>query len=730
MKRNPERSGNAVETDRFELREIPPYRFALTRRGFLGSLGAGFVVVAALDSRLAQAGPDEAGPSIAARLHIGDDGIVTVFSSKVEVGQGSRTQLTQAAAEELRLPLDRVQLVLADTSRVPDDGGTYGSRTTGYTVPPVRQAAAAAREVLIDLARKHWRVDGSHRVELRDGKVVDLETGSSCTFAELAETPAAAEAFRASVPADIPLTPVRDWTVLGKGALKPTSRAVATGALKYPSDVVRPGMLRGSVLRPPSYGARLAAVDESAAAAIEGAVVVRDGDFVACAARTSFDARRAVAALAPTARWVESPHPSSTELFRWLKDNVDDSQEMRPSWTRTLGNGSVEEALSNASKSHQASYEVAYIHHAPMEPRAACAEWSSGGDSLTIWTGTQRPNGVREELQKVFELPEGKVTVIVPDTGGGFGGKHTGEVAVEAARLARAAGRPVSLRFTREEEFTWAYFRPSALVEARGGIDDQGAVSAWDFTCYNAGTSGLETPYEIGSIRERYLPVRAPLRQGSYRGLAATANHFARESFMDELAHIAAVDPLSFRLAHLKDERLRDVLQRAADAFRYRERLEQVRAGNGQRGVGLACGTEKGSYVAACVAVKIDRTRGKISVEDIVETYECGAIQNPVNLRAQVQGAIVMGLGGALKEEIRFENGRVTNPRFSMYQVPRTRDMVPMNIILMDRPDLPSVGAGETPIIAVAPAIGNAVFQATGVRIRSMPIRWAGSRAV
>lgn len=729
MKRNEsDETETEIETDRFELRETPPYRFELTRRGFLGSLGAGFVVAASLDldsrAAFASTAPDEARPSIAARLHIGDDGIVTVFSSKVEVGQGSRTQLTQAAAEELRLPLDRVQLVLADTSRVPDDGGTFGSRTTGYTVPPVRQAAAAARQILIDLARKHWGANATRRIELRDGKVVDLDTGSSCSFAELSQSLAATDAFHASVPVDVALTPVKDWTVLGKGALKPTSRAVATGALRYPSDIVRPGMLRGVVLRPPSYGARLATLDESAAAAIEGAVVVRDGDFVACAAKTSFDARRAVDALAPTARWVEveSPQPSSTGLSAYLKDNVDETQQARPSWTR--GDGSVEEALSSAPKKLDASYEVAYIQHAPMEPRCACAEWSSSGDALTVWTGTQRPNGVRQELEKVFELPEGKVTVIVPDTGGGFGGKHTGEVAVEAARLARASGRPVSVRWTREEEFTWAYFRPSAVIDARGALDGSGAITAWDFTCYNAGTSGLETPYQVAAIRERYLPVKAPLRQGSYRGLAATANHFARESFMDELAHAAGRDPLTFRLAHLKDDRLRDVLQKAAEVFRYRERLEQVSAGNGQRGLGLACGTEKGSYVAACVSVKIDRRRGKIAVEEIVEAYECGAIQNPVNLMAQVEGAIVMGLGGALKEEIRFDNGRVTNPRFSMYQVPRTRDLAPMNVILMDRPDLPSVGAGETPIIAVAPAIGNAVFHATGVRIRSMPIRW------
>ncbi|MGH9332370.1 MAG: molybdopterin cofactor-binding domain-containing protein, partial [Vicinamibacteria bacterium] len=307
--------------------------------------------------------------------------------------------------------------------------------------------------------------------------------------------------------------------------------------------------------------------------------------------------------------------------------------------------------------------------------------------------------------------------------GGGFGGKHSGEAAVEAARIARAAGRPVSLRWTREEEFTWAYFRPAALIKTRAGLEGNGSISGWGFTCYNGGAAALRSPYDLADVSERYVPCKAPLRQGSYRALASTANNFARESFMDELALAAGIDPLEFRRSHLKEPRLRDVLEKAAERFRYRERSQELKSGNGTRGIGLACGTEKGSFVAACVAVKIDRSRGKIAVEEIVEAYECGAIQNPGNLRAQVEGGIIMGLGGALKEEIRFENGRVTNPRFSMYQVPRTRDLVPIDIVLVDRPDLPSVGAGETPIIAIAPAIANAVFYATGVRIRSMPIK-------
>ncbi len=652
-----------------------------------------------------------------------------MFSSKVEVGQGSRAQLGQAAAEELRVPLDRVRLVLAETDRVPDDGGTFGSRTTGYTVPDVRKAAAAARQVLFDLAARNWGIVDPKpgRIVARDGEIVDSDTGARCSFGELARAQDVEAAFRSSrVSENVDLTPVSDWKVLGRSAWKPTSREVATGAHRYPSDITRPGMLRGVVLRPPSFGARLAAIDEDAARAIEGAVVARDGDFVGCAAPTSFDARRAVDALSQTAKWVESPHPSSRELFPYLEANVDTEAEARPQWNHETG--SLDAALSRGVKTLAARYEVAYIAHAPMEPRAAVAEWTESG--LTVWTGTQRPHGVRDELMKAFELPEEKVHVLVPDTGGGFGGKHTGEAAVEAAKLARAAGRPVSVRWTREEEFTWAYFRPAALIEARAALDSSGSISGWDFTCYNAGTAALESPYQLADVRERYVPVKSPLRQGSYRALAATANTFARESFMEELASEAGVDPLEFRLAHLVEPRLRDVLVKAAERFRYRERLRELPVKNGKRGVGIACGTEKGSYVAACVAVKIDRARGKVVVEEIVEAYECGAIQNPGNLRAQVEGGIIMGLGGALKEEIRFENGRVTNPRFSMYQVPRTRDLVPMDVILLDRPDLPSVGSGETPIIAVAPAIAAAVFHATGIRVRTMPIRSDALRTV
>jgi isoquinoline 1-oxidoreductase len=310
--------------------------------------------------------------------------------------------------------------------------------------------------------------------------------------------------------------------------------------------------------------------------------------------------------------------------------------------------------------------------------------------------------------------------VIVPDFGGGFGGKHRGEAAVEAARLAQAAGKPVSLRWTREEEFTWAYFRPAAVIEAEASLDDKGMLTSWHFVNINAGGSGVDTPYRTGKNHSRAIGSSSPLRTGSYRALGSTGSNFARECFMDELAAAAGMDPLEFRLAHLEGGRLKAVLESAAERFDWKNRVKKK---SPNIGVGLACGTEKGSYVAACAEVEIDGKQ--IKVRRVSQAYECGKILNPDNLLKQVHGAIVMGLGPALREEMTFENGAILNANFRKYQVPRFDDVPELDIHLLDRPDLASAGAGETPIIAIAPAIGNAVFQATGVRVRTMPIRLA-----
>jgi isoquinoline 1-oxidoreductase len=694
------------EPERYELNESPRYEFQLDRREFLQLAGAGLLFsVSAPPAAGAPAG------SIAARLHIGDDGRVTVMTGKVEVGQGSRAQLTQAAAEELRLPCERIRLVMGDTQLTPDDGGTFGSLTTPSTVPAVRRAAATARELLLDLAAERWGVARAG-LEIRDGLVREPASGRSLSYAELARLPELARRFEQAVPPDVKLTPVRDWKVLGTSAPHPNGRDIVTGAHRYPSDIVRPGMLRGKVLRPPSFGARLEAIDLAPALKMPGVVAVRDGDFVGCAAPTSFEAQQAVEAIARTASWRTAPQPSNAELFDHLRKHA---RREAPEVNRTRG--SLEEGLASAEKVLQATYRTAYIQHAPLEPRAAVAEWEDG--RLTVWTGTQTPWRVRNELAEAFRLPVERIRVIVPDTGGGFGGKHAGDAAVEAARLAKAAGKPVSVVWTRQEEFTWAYYRPAALIDIRAGLR-QGRLAAWEFTNINSGAAALVSPYEIPHAREQFLASNSPLRQGSYRVLAATANNFARECFMDELAYAAGADPLEFRLAHLANDRLRHVLEAAAARFGWRERRKRRIPG---RGAGLACGMEKGSVVAACVEVAADRAEGRIEVLGIWQAFECGAIQNPANLRAQVEGCIIMTLGGTLFEEIRFEGGRILNARFSRYRVPRLADVPPMEIELIDRPDLASAGAGETPMIAVPPAVANAVFDATGVRLRSLPLR-------
>lgn len=624
---------NNFEPERFELREGPRYRFEVDRREFFLALGAGLLVTAFVEEAGAQI--------VAARIHVGDDGIVTVFSGKVEEGQGARTEIAMAAAEELGVPLEKVRVQLADTDRTPNDGITAGSRTTPGTIPAIREAAAAARGAL----RKP-----------------------------------------------------SEWKLLGTGHWRTDARDIVTGEHKYPSDIVREGLLYGCVLRPPSYGATLEAVDISAA---KGVTAVRDGEFVGCAAKTSFAARKAVEALAATARWKTTPQPSSKTLFTGLRAQA--RQKVEPL----------------SGQTHSAEFHTAYVQHAPMEPRAAVAEWRDG--KLTVWTGTSNPFSVRGSLAQAFRLRTDQVRVIVPDFGGGFGGKHTGEAAIEAARLAKEAGKPVKVRWTRAEEFAHAYFRPAALIDISATLKG-GAIEAWQFTNYNSGGAALATPYRIARKQEQFVPCEAPLRQGSYRALAATANNFAREAFMDELAAAAGKDPLEFRLAHLDNERIRAVLMAAAERFGWSRRRKEKRAAN--HGIGLACGMEKNSVVAACVEVEVDPKSGVPRLLEIVEAFECGALLNPANTRSQAEGCILMGLGAALREEIEFEQGRLTNGHFASYKVTRLHDVPPkMEVLLLDRRDEPSAGAGETPIIAVAPAMANAMFDATGKRVRSMPLR-------
>ena len=699
------------EPERYELRSKPLHHFELVRRDFFKLLGAGIAVFAVAKDSLAQETAasrgfhnEELPTEIDAWLHIGEDGAVTVFTGKVEVGQNARTSLTQSVADELRVPFESIRLVMGDTALTPFDMGTFGSRTTPTMSPQLRRVAAAARDLLVEVAAKEWNVAPEH-LKAADAKVTDSASGRSASYAELARGKTLAQ----NLPAEDPITPANQWTVAGKSVAKVDGRDFVTGKHQYTPDLRPNGLLHGKVLRPPSFGATLTAYDDSAAKAIPGVVVVRDGDFVAAAAPTEREARNALAAI--RAQWKETPQISNRELFDYIKKNAAAKTDDRAHKEK----GSVEEGLAKAAHRLDAAYTVQFIAHAPLEPRAAVAEWSDA--KLTVWTGSQRPFGVRGELADVFHIPESDVRVIVPDTGSAYGGKHTGDAAIEAARLARAAGRPVKVVWTREEEFTWAYFRPAGVIELKSGIAADGTLTAWEFHNYNSGASGIDTPYAVTNERTQFHSVPLILRSGSYRGLAATANHFARESHMDSLAHAAGLDPLQFRLKNISDQRLRGVVEAAAKSFGWPRKKSQ----QGQ-GFGIAAGFEKGSYVATCAEVIVDRSSGAVRIVKLLEAFECGAIVNPDGLRNQVIGAMIQGLGGALFEAVEFENGRITNARFSRYRVPRFRDVPEIEAVLLDRKDLAPAGAGETPIMTVAPAISNAIFDATGVRLTSLPL--------
>ena len=542
-----------LEPERYELFEGQRFRFAVDRRGFLKSLGGGILVLHLLNHASTEAqqprgrrggrgGGQPAPRDIAAWLHIGEDGKVSVYTGKAEVGQNIRTSLTQVVAEELHTPPALIHLVMADTQLTPYDAGTFGSRTTPDMSQRLRRTAAAAREMLIDLAAESWKADRG-LLKAENGNVVHSGTGQKVEFGKLTK----GQKLTKTVADETVPTPPKSWTIAGHSEPKVDGRAFVTGGHQYASDMKLPGMLFGKILRPPSIGATLSSVELSGAKSMPGVVVIHDGEFVGVAASSSSLAARALAAI--KAEWKPGPRLSAKDLFDSLKSQGREARGGREGPSQATG------SLANGRQSgdiHLAqNYTIAYIAHAPLEPRAAVALWDNG--KLTVWTGSQRPFGVRDELTRAFGVGTDSVRVIVPDTGSGYGGKHTGEAAVEAARLAKQAGKPVRLVWTREEEFTWAYFRPAGVIEVKSSTRPAGVLTSWDFHNYNSGGSAIRSPYNVAGQKSEFHPVSSPLRQGSYRGLAATANHFARESHMDELAHAAGIDPLEFRLKNLKD---------------------------------------------------------------------------------------------------------------------------------------------------------------------------------
>ncbi len=690
--------------DTIEQNTIPvkPLKHAVTRRNFFRLMGGGVAILLTWRDLLATPGGlntfiDE--NMIGAWIHIKENNTVAVFTGKVEVGQNIRTSLAQVVAEELGASMDQMELVMGDTLLTPYDRGTFGSRTTPYMGPQLRKAAASLKASLFGMAATLWKTNDS-AISIKEGVLRNNNSNDTITMGALTK----GKQLLVPINQNIPLTPVSEWKIAGTPVPKVNGKNFVTGKHRYVSDMVMPGMVYGKMLRAPSMGATLVSADVSKVPQTDGIKLVQDGSFIGITAPTPQAATNAL--LKINAHWKFDPLPSNDNIFTYLKE--------KSGFKQTVLKGVKGTTVSGEGFSINQSFEVNYIAHVPLEPRAALAHWN--GTDLTVYTGTQRPFGVQEELANVFKISKDKVRVIMPDTGSAYGGKHSGEAAIEASKLAKAVGKPVKLVWTREEEFKWAYLRPAAFIEASAGTTSDGAIQAWNFHNYNSGNAGLELMYEAQNKDIKFHPSDSPFNQGSYRALAATANIFAIESLVDDIAIAIKQDPLVYRLSQLKDERMKTVLQAAADKFGW----NKPKANN--HGYGIAGGFVKNSYIATCAEVVYEVATEELKVLRLVSAYDCGAIINPLHLENQVLGCILQGLGGALFEAIDFKDGRILNPVLSGYRVPRFADIPAMEIALLNRPDLEPAGAGETAIVAVAPAIRNAIHNATGIALYQLPL--------
>src|SRR5688572_15394642 len=715
---NPDNSQHPFEPTRDELPFKMNYHFELDRRKFFKITGGGLIVAFVLKDLISfdrKISPSETSSppvgDVNAWIHIGKDGTVSVYTGKVEVGQNIRTSLAQIVAEELMVPVASVTMIMGDTDLVPYDAGTFGSRTTPQMGTQLRKAAASARQALVEIAAKKWNTQTTS-LKTENGAVVNTDTNEKTGYGELTK----GQQLMMTISDTVPVTAAKEWKVAGKSVPKVDQRKFICGKHIYVSDMKLPGMLYGKVLRAPSYGSKLIDADLTMAKNIPGVIVVKDGDFIGVTAPDVNTVTKALQSI--KAKWEEKKeHPSNSNIFDYLLKNPSGETGGRNSG---ITKGDVERGLNEANFKHANIYNIHYIAHVPLEPRAAVAEWVNG--KLTVWTGTQRPFGVQEELAEVLRLDKKNVRVIMPDTGSGYGGKHSGETAIEAARLSKEANKPVKVVWTREEEFTWAYFRPGGVIEVNAGVSKDGNITAWKFINYNSGGAGLDTQYKVGNKQVAHVRSNSPLRQGSYRGLASAANVFARECHMDDLARLIKMDPLEFRIKNLDDERLITVLRTTAQNFGWNVSKTK------DHGHGIACGFDKGGYVGTCAEIKINGDK-EVKIVRITQAFECGAIINPHHLENQVMGSIVQGLGGALFEAVEFANGKILNSSLSAYRVPRFGDIPKIEIVLIDRKDLPSAGAGEAAIIGIAPAIRNAIMDATGKALNELPMLPNGSLA-
>jgi nicotinate dehydrogenase subunit B len=651
-----------------------------------------------------------------AYLRIAGDGKVTGYSGKVELGQGTQTALAQIAAEELDIPLDRVDFVMGDTALCPWDGGTFGSRSIKYFGPALRQAAAEARAVLIELAAEHLKLPAA-QLMTKDGFVQEKSNPlNRVSYGALAQ----GKTIERHLDPKPPVKPPAEYTTSGRPADRKDAVLKVTGTAEFAGDIHPPGLLHARILRPPAHGAKLKALDLSGAEKADGARVIRDGDMIAVLHR-SFDL--AEAALSKIkADW---DVPEATVDEETVHEHL---VKVAPEGGVVEERGNLEEGRKESAKIFEESYLGPYVAHAPMEPHTAVAKVEDG--AATVWASTQRPFGLDEEVAQAIGLPAEKVRVITPLVGGGFGGKNRNLQSVEAARLAKLAGAPVQVAWSRSEEFFYDTFQPASVVKIISGLDATNKLVLWDYDIFFAGERTSQPFYEIPHYRilsrgswGRGGAGAHPFAVGAWRGPGSNTNTFARESHMDVMAARAGLDPVEFRLMNLKDERMRKVLAAAAERFGWKP----AKAPSG-RGVGVSLVNYLNTYVAHMAAVEVSKS-GAVKVKRAVCAQDMGRVINPDGARAQIEGCITMGLGYCLSEEIHFRGGAIRDLNFDTYEIPRFSWLPEIESVLVENKDLEPQGGGEPPIVNMGAVIANAVFDATGARMFRLPITPARLKA-
>ncbi len=677
----------------------------LSRRELLALAGPGLYIFLPADSATAQQGYPA---DFNAYLRIGADGRVTCLVGKVELGQGSKTTLAQLLAEELDVALDSVDVIMGDTDLCPWDRGTFGSQSVRIFGPVLRAAGAEARAVLLQMAAERLQVP-EQRLTVKDGVIADASRSDRrITYAQLVEGRRIERHL-----ANPAVKAISTYAVVGRSLARKDGIEKVTGKARYAADLAPVGTLHARILRPPAHGASLTSADISAAEKVEGATVVKDGDLVAVLHERPDLADKALALVK-----AQFARPGRTFDDRSIFDHL---VRASPPGQIVAESGSIEEGLKLATTVVELTYRNSYVAHASMETHSALA--AIDGGKITVWASTQTPFPLKQQVARALGMAQQNVRVVTPYVGGGFGGKSASRQAIEATRLAKLTGKPVQVVWDRTEEFFYDTFRPAAVVRIVSGLTAAGRIPVWDFKVYCAGDREAKQFYDIPNQRTVSSGSWGgaeglhPFGVGPWRAPAVNTNTFARESHIDILARTAGADPLAFRLAHLSDKRMIGVLEAAARQFGWKA----ARAPSG-RGVGVACAIYLGTYIATMAEVVVDRASGRVGVKRVVCAQDQGVIVNPDGSRQQIEGAITMGLGYALTEEVRFRNGEVLDRNFDTYQIPRFSWLPRIEPVLVDNPAVAASGCGEPPVVNMGAVIANAIHDACGARLLQLPM--------